>query len=154
MVALSRLNTNCFDLQARVWIVCLVDPRKERANFNVFCDIDILRFSCHRLRSGNIGCTIINWYWEMKEYMDIYIERERRIRFGDEEKKWFFQQCIIDKGTEILSFLLTVKIIELKSGVSRTLKKEQLFDVCMSDVADRVKWIVYLWIIFLRKLSQ
>jgi hypothetical protein len=58
-------------------------------------------------------------------------------------------------GKEILSFLLTIKIVELKNGVLRkNVSKDDIRNICVSDVVDRVKWIVFFGIIFLKKANR
>jgi hypothetical protein len=45
-------------------------------------------------------------------------------------------------------------MVELKAGALKNFQQKDLFKVCLGDVVDRVKWLVFLLIIFLNKASD
>ena len=60
----------------------------------------------------------------------------------------------VDNGAEVLGVLINVKLSDLKDGFRTSLDHETLFKLSLQDVANRFKWIVFLFLIGIQKLFR
>ncbi|KJE91785.1 hypothetical protein CAOG_002870 [Capsaspora owczarzaki ATCC 30864] len=120
--------------------------------FQLFSALDILVEQCGRRITGSLVWSVLNRSQRllMAIVTFIYVFAHASIILVQIASV----HVALDQGSELLSLMLSVQLVELKAAMVTSMTRVQLFKTCLTDIAQQFRWLIILFTIYVDKLSR